>query len=127
VQKFLVKVSLLLGSSPEIIASYCELFKQKFAYSVEAYLDNELVGGVYGVCIGELVTGESMFHKSDNASKACLVYLLNILKEKGIPFLDTQMVTPVVKSLGGEEIPRDLFLNFIQSLDLQKSRDWLFH
>ncbi len=108
----------------EIIKAYTNLFQHKLAYSVEAYLDNKLVGGVYGVCIGEIFSGESMFHKSDNASKVCLVHLIEKLKAKNIILLDTQMVTPVVKSLGGEEIEREEFVKIIKRCNLQKQRSY---
>ncbi|MBL7665890.1 MAG: leucyl/phenylalanyl-tRNA--protein transferase [Bacteriovoracaceae bacterium] len=109
----------------DIIQAYINMFQHKLAYSVEAYdKDNELVGGVYGVCIGEIFSGESMFYKKDNASKACLVALLTQLKQKKIKFLDTQMVTPVVKSLGGTEISRQLFIKTIKKSDTKKPREY---
>lgn len=97
----------------DIINSYINLHKNGFAYSVETYLDNELVGGVYGVCINRFYSGESMFHKADNASKVALIALLYQLKQKDIGWLDTQMVTPVVESLGGVEIPRETYLKML--------------
>ncbi len=107
----------------EVLDAYKNMFQNKFAYSVEAYLDDSLVGGVYGICIGELFSGESMFHKEDNASKICLIQLVSLLHQKGIKILDTQMVTPVVKSMGGIEIPRDEFLKIIKKCNLNKSRE----
>lgn len=97
----------------DIIESYINLHKNGFAYSVETYLDNVLVGGVYGVCINRFYSGESMFHKADNASKVALIALLYQLKQKDIGWLDTQMVTPVVESLGGVEIPRETYLKML--------------
>lgn len=98
----------------EIINAYIELHKQGYAYSIETYLDDRLVGGVYGVCINRFYSGESMFHLEDNASKVALVSLLYLLKQRDIGWLDTQMVTPVVESLGGVEIPRETFLAMLQ-------------
>lgn len=98
----------------EIINAYIELYKLGFAYSVETYLENRLVGGVYGVCINRFYSGESMFHLEDNASKVALVSLMYMLKQRDIGWLDTQMVTPVVKSLGGVEIPRETYLKMLQ-------------
>ncbi len=98
----------------EIINSYIELYKKGFAYSVETYENDQLVGGVYGVCINRFYSGESMFHKADNASKVALIALLYQLNQKGIGWLDTQMVTPVVESLGGVEIPRDTYLKMLK-------------
>lgn len=93
----------------EIIEAYVELHNEGLAYSSEAYLDGELVGGVYGVCMNRFYSGESMFHLAPNASKVALVSLLYKLHQQGIEWLDTQMVTPVVASLGGVEIPRETF------------------
>ncbi|MGZ3789702.1 MAG: leucyl/phenylalanyl-tRNA--protein transferase [Bacteriovorax sp.] len=98
----------------DIINAYIELHKQGFAYSVETYLDERLVGGVYGVCINRFYSGESMFHLEDNASKVALVALMYMLKQRDIGWIDTQMVTPVVESLGGVEIPRETFLKMLK-------------
>jgi leucyl/phenylalanyl-tRNA--protein transferase len=112
----------------EVIESYTAMFHKGFAYSLEAWQDKntpeeKLVGGIYGVCINGIVTGESMFHKAPNASKFCLVALLALLKRAGITWLDTQMVTPVIKSLGGKEIPRAEFLSRIQNTPLRSRED----
>ena len=98
----------------EIIDAYLNLHNNGFAYSVETYLNEELVGGVYGVCINNFYSGESMFHKADNASKVALVALMYKLNDLGIKWLDTQMVTPIVESLGGREIPREDFLKLLE-------------
>ncbi len=97
----------------EIIQAYIDLYKQGFAYSSECYLNGKLVGGVYGVCINQFYSGESMFHFEENASKVALVSLMYMLNKNGIHWLDTQMVTPVIKSLGGSEIERDDYLKML--------------
>lgn len=97
----------------EIIDSYINLFHKGFAYSVETYLEERLVGGIYGVCINRFYSGESMFHTEDNASKVALVSLLYQLNQNGIGWIDTQMVTPVVESLGGVAIPRETYLKML--------------
>ena len=97
----------------EIINSYIELHRQGYAYSIETYRDDILVGGVYGVCINRFYSGESMFHTEDNASKVALVSLLYLLKQRDNGWIDTQMVTPVVETLGGLEIPRETFLQML--------------
>lgn len=97
----------------EIINSYIELHRQGYAYSIETYHDDLLVGGVYGVCINRFYSGESMFHLEDNASKVALISLLYLLKQRDIGWIDTQMVTPVVEGLGGLEIPRETFLKML--------------
>lgn len=111
-----------------IKSAYCELFKNKYAHSTEVYNPKgELVAGVYGVCFGELISGESMFHIETNTSKLALISLIFKLKEKGIKFLDTQMVTPVTVSLGAKEISRETFLKQIKKLNLNVSRDDIFN
>lgn len=98
----------------QIIDAYINLHQQGYAYSIESYLDDRLVGGVYGVCINRFYSGESMFHTEDNAGKVALVSLMYMLNQRNIGWLDTQMVTPVVESLGGIEIPRDTFLAMLE-------------
>lgn len=102
----------------EIIDAYIKLHDEGLAYSSETYLDGKLVGGVYGVCINRFYSGESMFHTAPNASKVALVSLLYKLHGRGIEWLDTQMVTPVVESLGGVAIPRETFIKMLE-LSLQ--------
>ncbi len=98
-----------------IIDSYIKMHQAGFAYSVEVYdQQNEMVGGIYGVCIGKYISGESMFYLKANGSKLALFYLMNFLHEKNINWIDTQMVSPVVKSMGGKEIHRDLFLQMLK-------------
>lgn len=100
----------------EIERGYLELFEKGHAYCIGAYEDEILVGGLYGVCLGGLISGESMFHNKPNASKLCLHVLMSHLQHHEIPFLDTQMVTPIIKDLGGTEISRAIFLSEISSL-----------
>ena len=96
----------------EIVAAYEKLHQAGHAYSVEVWNNQEqLVGGLYGVIIGAYVSGESMFYKAPNASKTAIVSLIERLQKTETTFLDTQMVTPVVASLGGSEIQRQEFLN----------------
>jgi leucyl/phenylalanyl-tRNA--protein transferase len=109
----------------EVIAGYCALFDKKYAYSIEAWRDNKLVAGIYGVCITGIVSGESMFHSESNASKQCLIGLISLLKLSGVTWLDTQMVTPVIRSLGGKEILRKEFLARLRKCPL-KSREEIF-
>ncbi len=98
----------------EIIEAYIELHKSGFAYSVEVVNQNgKLVGGLYGVNINMYFSGESMFHLESNASKIALVALVSKLAELKVPYLDTQMVTPVVESLGGKTISRKKFLEYL--------------
>lgn len=98
----------------DIIDAYIALHKEGYAYSVETYEGETLVGGVYGVCINRFYSGESMFHLKDNASKVALVSLLFKLQQQDIHWIDTQMVTPVVEALGGVEIPRSKYLKMLE-------------
>ena len=98
----------------ELMEAYIQFHKLGFAYSVEVLnQDQKLVGGLYGVNINKYFSGESMFHLEDNASKVALIALVSKLRDFEIPYLDTQMVTPVIKSMGGTEIPRELFLKYL--------------
>jgi leucyl/phenylalanyl-tRNA--protein transferase len=81
------------------------------------------VGGLYGVSMGSFYSGESMFMKEDNASKLALWALCQRLKEKGIKFLDTQMVTTVVEQFGGCYISREAVLDLLKDLDWDRPRD----
>jgi len=111
--------------TPEIKKAYKRLYQHKLAYSIEVWSNTELVGGVYGVCIHGIISGESMFHTESNTSKYALIYLMLVLKKSGIDWLDTQMVTPVVESLGGREIPRKNYIQKLRSNPL-KTRDEIF-
>jgi leucyl/phenylalanyl-tRNA--protein transferase len=84
-----------------------ELFVMGFAHSVEAWRDGELVGGLYGLAMGGVFFGESMFHRATDASKICLVNLVARLNCGGYRLLDAQFVTPHLQSLGAIEISRD--------------------
>lgn len=106
---------------------YLELFKNKLAYSAEVYnQDQQLVGGLYGTCFGEMISGESMFHLESNCSKLALIAVITRLKECEITLMDTQMVTDVVESIGAAEIPRTEFLKHIASVDFSKKRELIF-
>ena len=112
--------------TPEIIKGYDKLFRQELAYSVEVWDQNQLIGGVYGVCMGTFVSGESMFTKKDNASKYGLYTLITHLQSQGISWLDTQMVTPVVEAFGGKYISRTEFIQRLESVQWEKPRTKIF-
>lgn len=112
--------------TPDIIHGYEKLFQQELAYSVEVWENEELVAGLYGVCMGDFVSGESMFTKEDNASKFALYSLILRLKDKGIAWLDTQMVTPVVEGFGGKYISRPEFLQMLSKKDWTRKRSEIF-
>ena len=102
--------------SPEMIAAYCELHAKGFAISAESWLDGKLVGGCYGIKIGRMFYGESMFHHVTDASKVAFVYLVETLKNQGVGMIDCQMKTPLLTSFGGREIPREVFMQNLLKL-----------
>ena len=98
----------------QIIHLYSRLFQMGHAHTVECWLDDELVGGLYGITLKGVFFGESMFSRQTDASKIALVHLVARLREDGFVLLDTQFVTDHLKSLGAIEIPRD---NYHELLD----------
>lgn len=96
--------------TPPMIAAYTKLFELGHAHSIEVWQDGLLVGGTYGVAIGGLFAGESMFHRVRDASKVALVYLVDHLRKRGYLLFDIQQKTPHTASLGAVEIPRDEYL-----------------
>lgn len=106
----------------DIIESFIKMFQQGYAYSTEVYENNKLVGGLYGVHLKGFYSGESMFFLKSDASKLALVATIKALEMINRPFLDTQMVTPVVKSLGAIEISRNAYINKLKSLLLEDHR-----
>ena len=90
----------------QIIEAYNKLHQQGYAHSVEAWQGEKLVGGLYGVALRGLFAGESMFSQADDASKICLVALVNRLRERGFKLLDTQFTTPHLMQFGVIEVSR---------------------
>ena len=100
---------------PAFIQAYIELHRQGYAISYEAWQDDRLVGGLYGVKIGKFFAGESMFTRVRDASSATLVYAARILKEEGCRLFDLQMVTPHTARFGAVEISRHEYLGLLKS------------
>lgn len=100
----------------EIVEAYCNLHKFGIAHSFETYLDNELVGGLYGVSIGKVFFGESMFHTKTDASKVAFWHLHQFLQQHGFRLIDCQQVTSHLMSLGAYTIPRSEFLKELKVL-----------
>ena len=98
----------------EIVESYTELHRLGFAHSVETWQDGRLAGGLYGVALGGAFFGESMFHRSTNASKVALVALVEHLRARGFRLLDIQWVTPHLEQFGAVEIPRAVYLEQLE-------------
>ncbi|MGI8650949.1 MAG: leucyl/phenylalanyl-tRNA--protein transferase [Rubrobacter sp.] len=108
--------------SPKIIAAYVELHRVGKSHSVEAYHANRLVGGLYGVALGGFFGGESMFSRMPDASKVCLVALVERLRERGFALLDCQIRNDHLTRLGATEIPEATFLRRLgEALTLERS------
>jgi leucyl/phenylalanyl-tRNA--protein transferase len=90
----------------KFIEAYTRLHRLGHAHSLEVWQDGRLVGGIYGVALGGFFAGESMFHRVDNASKVALHHLVQHLRLRGYALFDTQILTPVTRLLGAQEIPR---------------------
>ena len=100
--------------TPEIRAAYLALHELGWVHSVEAWDEaGALAGGLYGIAIGGLFAGESMFHRATDASKVALVALVDLLDRAGATLLDVQWVTPHLASLGAVEIPRERYLAMV--------------
>ncbi|MBP9837808.1 MAG: leucyl/phenylalanyl-tRNA--protein transferase [Proteobacteria bacterium] len=97
----------------DMIFAYIDLHHAGYAHSIECYLDDKLVGGLYGVSLGKMFAGESMFHKEDNASKLCLCYLISYLAELKVEWIDCQQLTPLLESFGAEEVEREDFIKLL--------------
>ena len=100
--------------SPDILSAYTNLHQLGWAHSVEAWRDNELVGGLYGVAIGRVFFGESMFHRETDASKVVFVEMVKQLHSWGYELIDCQVSSPHLLSLGAEEIPRAEFQSLLK-------------
>ena len=96
--------------------AYLRLHRAGYAHSFETWRDGELAGGLYGVALGRMFYGESMFSRATDASKVALVWLVEELKRKNYPLVDCQVHTPLLESLGAREIPRAEFLRALAGL-----------
>lgn len=111
--------------SSEIIDGYSGLHALGYAHSSEVWLDGELVGGAYGVCIGRMFYGESMFARVSDASKVALAYLVAFLRGHGVRMIDCQQETGHLASLGAAPIPRSRFLEHLRAAIAEPPiRDW---
>lgn len=108
--------------SEEIIDAYTNLHQAGFAHSVEAYLDNQLVGGLYGVSIGAAFFGESMFYTEPNASKVAFDYLMQLLRKQKFMLLDTQFINDNVRRFGAIEISKGEYIRMLKKAISHKAR-----
>ncbi|MCY7356383.1 MAG: leucyl/phenylalanyl-tRNA--protein transferase [Rudanella sp.] len=108
--------------SEEIIDAYTTLHRMGLAHSVETYMDDRLVGGLYGVSLGSAFFGESMFHRVDNASKVAFHYLIVTLREQKFELLDTQFINDNVRRFGAIEIAKNQYLRQLKHALKRKAR-----
>ena len=99
----------------EMKSAYISLHKQGFAHSIEVWKDKNLVGGIYGIALGKVFFGESMFSKQNNASKYGIIKLIQKMPNLGLEVLDCQMQTDHMEKLGGKFIARKEFEAFLPS------------
>ncbi len=113
---------------PQMISAYTKLHELGFAHSVECWQDGKLVGGLYGVAIGKVFFGESMFSHTTDSSKVALVGLCQQLHRWGIPFIDCQVYSDHLARLGAEETDRAHFVSEITKLCQQNTQNlpWFF-
>lgn len=100
--------------TPDMVAAYARLHEQGYAHSVETWRNGQLVGGLYGLALGRGFFGESMFSRATDASKIALVALVEQLRQLHFDFIDCQLPSPHILSLGAEEVPRSRFLEQLQ-------------
>jgi len=101
--------------SNEMINAYCKLNEEGIAKSVEVWQDDVLVGGLYGIDLGNIFCGESMFSKVSNASKTAFIALALYLQQENYQLLDCQVYNPHLESLGCREIDREEFMSILKS------------
>ncbi|MBX7136904.1 MAG: leucyl/phenylalanyl-tRNA--protein transferase [Oligoflexia bacterium] len=99
--------------TPDIVEAYKELHRAGYAHSIETWEGARLVGGLYGVAIGKMFAGESMFYRKADASKVAFVRLVEHLKAHGVEWLDCQVMTPHMEALGARTIRRDRFMQLL--------------
>lgn len=100
---------------PEMIDAYSTLHKMGYAHSVEVWEDGNLVGGLYGIALGKIFFGESMFSEKPNASKIGFVHLAQYLSSHGFQWIDCQQDTPHMRTLGAGLVEEDDFLNILRN------------
>ncbi len=110
---------------PQMVQAYTKLHKLGYAHSIEAWQDNKLVGGLYGISIGGSFFGESMFSFVNDASKIALVALVKLLKKRRFDLIDCQVTTQHLLDMGAVEIPRSVFLNILKK-SVQRKMDKSF-
>ncbi len=108
----------------DMIGAYTTLHELGYAHSCESWLEDRLVGGIYGVGLGRMFFGESMFSNESNASKTAFTVLAGHLRRSGCALIDAQVYTPHVSRLGGREIPRAEFIRAITEQIAREPLSW---
>ncbi len=101
-------------------SAYNELHAKGYAHSIEAWSDDTLAGGLYGVALGNVFFGESMFSRVSDASKIALVHLCGLLQRQGVTVIDCQVASDHLFTLGAREIPRTEFMRHLEGIDIQQ-------
>ncbi len=112
---------------PDMIEAYIEFHRAGFAHSIETWIHNQLVGGLYFIAIGSAVFGESMFHRVADSSKIALVALVCLCKKLNISQIDCQQNSRHLTSLGAREVRRDVFVRNADTLINQVVPEWQFY
>lgn len=102
--------------TPEMVDAYCELHRRGIAHSVESWRDGQLCGGLYGMALGRVYFGESMFARETDASKVALVHLVALLRNQDVPLIDCQQETAHLGSFGARPIARATFAGHLTEL-----------
>ena len=100
----------------DIVEGYTELFRLGYCHCFETYLDDELVGGMYGIQIGRFFAAESSFFRVPAASKAAMCTMVEYLKSQNISWFDCQVLTPFSESFGAREISRDEYMGLLRGV-----------
>ena len=110
----------------EIINNYVKLHEMGYAHSSELWFEGELVGGLYGISIGKMFFGESMFSKTSDASKIALVWMAHFLHSNGVSLIDCQQKTPHLASLGGKTVSKDEFSrHLLETVNQPPITNWI--
>lgn len=98
----------------EMIEAYIAFHHAGWSHSIECFHDEKLVGGLYGVAMGKMFAGESMFYIESDASKLCLCFLVEYLRERGVEWFDCQQMTPLLEQFGAVEVDRGFFMELLR-------------
>ncbi|HZX64945.1 MAG TPA: leucyl/phenylalanyl-tRNA--protein transferase [Myxococcales bacterium] len=100
--------------TPDVLSSYAELYRLGWAHSVEVWFEGKLTGGLYGIAVGSLFAGESMFHRTTGASKVAFARMVERLRARGFRVLDVQVMSEHLQTLGCVEVSRDEYLRLVE-------------